>query len=109
MGGLSGFLVFTELQFTVGSLVANEMPKDRLLFLSTNHRAPPDGYITSVQARIIVFRGESRGFSSSPGLFLDILLSSSGIPRVSSERWRQISSPIRLYRVVGDFESLIVV
>ena len=46
-------MVLTELQFTIGNLIANEIPKDRLLFPFTD-RPPPNDYITLVQAHIIV-------------------------------------------------------
>ena len=41
--------------------MANEMPKDRLLFLFTDRRTPPSDYITSVQAHDkVIQRGVTR-------------------------------------------------
>ena len=54
-------MILIELQFTTGDLMANELPKDRFLFLFTDRRSPPDDYITSVQVHIIeIQRGVTR-------------------------------------------------
>ena len=86
--------------------MANEIPKDRLLFLITDHRPPPDDYIISVQAHIIVIQRKvtrvqflARSFPRHLHQCFSLLQSFGG----------KMSSAIRLYSVASGFESWIVV